>query len=116
MSAKSAETKQPNYTPELEATIKSLYDGGKGKSVAEIAAEINRTPKSVLGKLVHMKVYVPAEKPAKTFAEQGPSKKELLGDLEKLGFSEDALKGLGNATKTALQEVVERTSAKAEVA
>jgi hypothetical protein len=111
MSKVASDTKQPNYTPELENTIKALYDGGKGKSVADIAAEINRTPKSVLGKLVHMGVYVPAEKPVKTFADQGPSKKELLAVLESIGFSEDALKGLGNATKPALQEVVERVKA-----
>ena len=109
--AKSTEAKQPNYTPELEKQLIELYDGGKGKSVAEIAAEINRTPKSVLGKLVHMGVYVPSEKPVKTFADQGPSKKELLAVLEQIGFSEDALKGLGNATKPALQEVVERVKA-----
>ena len=98
-----------NYDSELVAKLVSLYDGGNGKTVAEIAAEIDRTPKSVLGKLVHLGVYVkPEPKAAKSFADQGPSKKDILAILEKQGFSSDALKGLGNATKPALQEVADK--------
>ncbi len=104
--------KAPNYTPELVNAIKADYDGGKGLTTKELAVEYDRPEKSIRGKLVHEKVYVPVEKPIKTFVDNGPSKKELLADLEKFGFSEDAIKGLGNATKTALQEVKEHLGTK----
>jgi hypothetical protein len=105
--------KAPNYSPELEARLVELYNAGNGKSVADIAAEIDRPEKSVRGKLVSLKVYVPQVKPVKTFKDEGPSKKNLLASLAERGFSADALKGLENATKPALAEVIERTAAKA---
>ncbi len=105
--------KAVNYTPELQARLVELYDGGKG-NIDEIAKELNRSKKSVIGKLVNLKVYVKPVQAPKTFAETGPSKKEILKGLEALGFSEAAVKGLGNATKDALAEVKERVeSAKA---
>ncbi len=103
--------KAPNYSPEQESKLLELYNAGKGMSVAEIAKEIDKPEKSVRGKLVSLKVYVPVVKPAKTFKDEGPTKKALIADLEVLGFGPEALKGLENATKGALAEVIERVKA-----
>lgn len=103
--------KAPNYSPELEAKLIEMYDAGNGKTVAEIALEIDRPEKSVRGKLVSLKVYKPQDKPVKTYKDEGPTKKALLAVLETVGFSTDALKGLENATKPALAEVIERVNA-----
>jgi hypothetical protein len=111
--SKEAVEKAPNYTPELENRVRELYDGGKGMSIKDIAAEINRSERSVRGKLVHMGVYVKADKPVAEYRPEGPSKKEYLASLEALGFSEEALKGLGNATKPALAEVIDKVRASA---
>lgn len=111
---KSADTKVAvNYTPELETLIKSLYDGGNGMSIKDIAADprVNKPEKSVRGKLVHMGVYVkPAVTKVAEYKDEGPTKKDQLAVLKGLGFSEDALKGLNNATKNALAEVIARVS------
>ena len=100
--------KAENYTSELQARIVELYDGGNGMTPAQIGAEINRSANSVRSKLVHLKVYVPVVKAPKTFVDTGPSKKNLIEVLKAQGFSQVALDGLNNATKPALQEVIDR--------
>lgn len=111
---KSAETKVTvNYTPEQEALLKALYDGGNGMSIKDIAADprINKPEKSVRGKLVHMNVYVKqAVTKTAEFKDEGPTKKDMIAVLKGLGFSEGALTGLNNATKNALAEVIERVN------
>ena len=102
--------KAENYSPALTAKVLELYAAGNGASIKEIAAIVDRTEKSVRGKLVSLKVYVKVEKPIKTQKDEGPSKKDLLKVLEAQGFSPDALKGLENATKPALAEVIERSA------
>ena len=111
MSNLTAKVKAPNYTPELVAKIVADYDGGKGMTVAAIAAKYDRAPKSIQGKLVYEKVYVVQDKPVKTFADQGPAKKVLIEKLRELGLSQTTLDGLNNATKPALQELLERIPA-----
>lgn len=99
------------YTPELVAKIVSDYDGGKGMTIEAIAEKYNLAKRSVLGKLVYEKVYVKAEKTQPTYVDTGPSKKDYLKRLEAFGLSEEAIKGLTNATKPALAEVAERLDA-----
>jgi len=108
-------TAKVNYTPELIALIVELYDGGNGVSIKEIAADprVNKPEKSVRGKLVHMGKYVKPAVEAKEFVNEGPSKKDHLATLKEFGFSEDALKGLNNATKPALAEVIDKLNARA---
>lgn len=100
--------KAPNYTSELVDQIKADYDGGKGLSAKELAVKYNRSVRSIVGKLVSEKVYVKAEVPVKEHVDTGPTKKEYQKILEDLGFSADAVNGLGNATKNALAEVIEK--------
>ncbi len=111
MSNLTVKVKAPNYSSELTADLIRDYDGGKGMTVAELAAKYDRTPKSVQGKLVFEKVYVAVDKPVKTFTDQGPAKKVLIEKLRELGLSQTALDGLNNATKPALQELLERIPA-----
>lgn len=100
-----------NYSPELTAKVTELY--AAGKTVKEIALEVNKPERSVRGKLVALKLYKPVVKAAKTLADEGPSKKDLTKVLESMGFSASAVKGLEGATKAALAEVIERTKAAA---
>ena len=103
--------KTVNYTKEQEAQITDLYVNQK-MSVEDIAKQIDKPVKSVRGKLVSMKIYVKASAPvAKAKKNEGPSKKELTKVLESLGFSATGAKGLENATKGAIAEVIERVRA-----
>lgn len=103
--------KTVNYTKEQEALITDLYVNQK-MSVEDIAKQLDKPVKSVRGKLVSMKIYVKASAPvAKAKKNEGPSKKELTKVLESLGFSATGAKGLENATKGAIAEVIERVRA-----
>jgi len=103
--------KTVNYTKEQEAQITDLYVNQK-MSVEDIAKQLDKPVKSVRGKLVSMKIYVKASAPvAKAKKNEGPSKKELTKVLESLGFSATGAKGLENATKGAIAEVIERVRA-----
>jgi hypothetical protein len=94
--------KAPNYSDELTVSVTSDYHNGT--SVADIAAAIGKSVRSVRSKLVREGVYVAAEKPvAKTAT--GPSKKLLIIELEKL----DPLfpvKGMMGASKEAIEYVI----------
>ena len=103
--------KTVNYTKDQEALITRLYVEEK-MSVEDIAKQVDKPVKSVRGKLVSMKIYVKASAPvAKAKKNDGPSKKELTKVLESLGFSATGAKGLENATKGAIAEVIERVRA-----
>lgn len=102
---------QPNYTPELTNSIVADYQSGK--DVAEIAEAIGKSVRSVRSKLVREGVYQAPEKPVKAAKVEGPSKKDLLNELEALvPFKVDGLMG---ATKEAISAVIALAqSAKAE--
>ena len=91
---------QVNYTPELTATIIDQYQAGV--SVDEIATDIGKSIRSVRSKLVREGVYVATPK-AKSTREQGPTKKEILRDLENTGFD---VSGFEGATKDAIMRLI----------
>ena len=94
--------KPANYTEELTAAIVQRYQDGE--TVEAIAESIGKAVRSVRSKLVREGVYVAAEKPVKAKREEGPTKKELMRDLEAIApFPVD---GLMNATKEAIQAVI----------
>ena len=99
-----AKEKVPNYTPEQTAQIVADYAGGQGKSVQEIAEALNKSVRSVIGKLVRERVYVAKVTEPKAPQPEGPTKKDLLADLSKHGFDP---KGFEPATKDALTALVE---------
>ena len=66
--------KAVNYTPELTATIIEQYQDGV--DVADIAASIDKSVRSVSSKLVSEGVYVASAKPAAKNV-MGQNKKDL---------------------------------------
>lgn len=99
-----ATAKTPNYTEAMTETLIAEYAEGKGKSVEDLAEMLNRSVRSVRSKLVREGVYIVPEKPVKAAKVEGPTKKELLNELEPLvDFSVDGLMG---ATKEAIASVI----------
>ena len=102
-----------NYSAELVARIRAMYDELGNAGLEAIADVAGKTKRSVISKLVREGVYVadaPAPKAAKV---EGPTKKELLRDLEAAGFN---VEGLEAATKDAIARVLAVATAPVEVA
>ena len=95
-----AEASKINYSPELTGQIVSAYQAGT--AVEEIAETIGKSVRSVRSKLVREGVYVAKEKVA-TRKVEGPTKKELLIDIDATGFD---VKGFEGATKDALTRLL----------
>ena len=93
--------KAVNYTPELTAQIVDQYQSGV--SVADIAASIEKSVRSVRSKLVREGVYVAAPKKSARKNDE-PTKKELLNDLEAV-YPFD-VNGLTGATKDAIKDLL----------
>jgi len=91
---------QQNYSAEMTAKIISDYQNGV--DVADIATSIEKSIRSVRSKLVREGVYV-AKPKATSQKQQGPTKKELLRDLEQTGFD---VQGFEGATKDAIQRLI----------
>ena len=89
-----------NYTEEMTTQIVDAYS--TGMDVAEIADSIGKSVRSVRSKLVREGVYVAKPKVAARKVE-GPSKKEILNQLESTGFE---VKGFEGATKEALTRLL----------
>ena len=87
---------QTNYSVELTSKIVSDYKAGT--SVEDIASAIDKSVRSVRSKLVREGVYV-AKPVTKSTKVMGPTKKELLKDLEATGFE---VAGFEGATKEAI--------------
>lgn len=89
-----------NYTAEQELQLQQLYEEEE-LSVEQLAEHFNKTERSIRSKLVRMQIYRPAEKTATRAT--GPTKKELLRDLEQLEYN---TAGLDAATKEALSHLL----------
>jgi len=90
-----------------EETVKAVseYDGGNGRSVADIAEDMGRSTRSVQGKLTAEKVYVVPTKPVAKKKDDGPTKGELITAIKATGrFVE--FDGLNGATKAAQKELL----------
>lgn len=95
--------KTPNYTAEMVETMKTEY--AAGKTPAEIGEMIGKTARSVISKLVREKVYVAPEKPKTAKREEGPTKGEMLTELD--GLVDFSVDGLAGANKEAIANVIE---------
>jgi len=91
-----------NYTEAQTEALINEYQAGK--TVEDIAADMGRAVRSVRSKLVREGVYVAAEKPAKAAKVEGPTKKEMLIELE--GLVDFPVDGLMGATKEAIAFVI----------
>ena len=89
-----------NYSAEMTAKIVPDYQNGV--AVEAIAESIEKSVRSVRSKLVREGVYV-AKPKAKSTKVMGPTKKELLKDLEATGFD---VAGFEGATKDAIERLI----------
>ena len=92
----------PNYTTEMTALVVDQYQNGT--SVEDISEMVTRSVRSVRSKLVREGVYVAAVKPTAAERDNGPTKKELLIQLEAVApFPVDGFVG---ATKDAIKSLI----------
>ena len=92
---------QPNYTAEMTALVVDQYQNGT--PIEDISEMVTRSVRSVRSKLVREGVYVAAAKPTAAKRDNGPTKKELLIQLESSGWN---VKGLEGATKDAIKALI----------
>lgn len=97
-----AKEKSANYTVEALETMLAMYEELGNDGLDEIAQAIGKPVRSVRSKLVREGVYVASVK-GPTVKADGPSKKELLRDLEAKGFDTTGFEG---ATKIALSRLL----------
>jgi hypothetical protein len=97
-----ATEKKVNYTEEQTAELIQRYQAGE--SVEGLAEALGRAKRSIIAKLVREGVYQTPEKQTKAKRDEGPTKKELLNDLEALVDFD--VNGLMGATKEAIAAVI----------
>lgn len=96
--------KTANYTDEQIDTISAMYQELGNDGLDEIASEVGKTVRSVRAKLVREGIYVAPDKT--TTRKDGPTKKELLRELEiAVGEDIDVTNFMG-ATKQGIQFLV----------
>ena len=93
--------KSVNYTTEMTNAIIAQYEAGV--SVESIAADIDKSVRSVRSKLVREGVYV-AKPKATSRKSNEPTKKELLIQLEDL--APFPVQGFMGATKEAIHDLI----------
>lgn len=99
-----------NYTDAQVAELIAGYNAGK--SLEDLADALGKSVRSVRAKLVREGVYTAPEKTTKTAKAEGPTKKELLNDLEQLvPFAVDGFMG---ATKEAIASLIEHLQAESQ--
>lgn len=104
--------KVQNYTDEVVARIKAMYAEVGNAGIKQIADAVGKSVPSVRAKLIHEKVWVPAEKVAKTPKREGPSKKHVLAGIVAVEPSlEPFVEGLDGATIPALAAVFQLLAA-----
>lgn len=97
-----ATDKNTNYTPEMLEQMIAMYAELGNDGLDEIADHFSKPVRSVRSKLVREGVYVASPKGAANKSD-GPSKKQLLRDLETKGFDSTGFEG---ATKVALTRLL----------
>jgi hypothetical protein len=90
-----------NYTPEMVEALVARYKELGNDGLEQLAEEFNKPVRSIRSKLCNEKVYVAS--PKTTHKKEGPTKKELLRDLEAKNFDTT---GFEAATKEALHRLL----------
>lgn len=102
--------KTPNYTPEMEAVLSTVYDpkadeATRSKQIDEIVGKVGRNRRSVIAKLSRMGLYVPKEYKNKR-GEKPVSKAVYVAAIAaECGATEDQFDSLSKATKPVLATV-----------
>jgi cyclophilin family peptidyl-prolyl cis-trans isomerase len=98
--------KTPNYTESQMFDMSRKYSANPSSAtVDELAKDMNRTRRSVIAKLTHMGIYVKEAQAPKTLKDEGPTKKDLLAQLEAADPS-FPIEGITPATKEAIAAVL----------
>lgn len=97
-----ATQKTTNYSSDMVDSMVSMYEELGNDGLDQIAAELDKTVRSVRSKLVREGVYVASPKKAAA-KQEGPSKKEILREIESNGFD---VSGFEGATKAALSRLI----------
>jgi len=96
--------KKVNYTETDMSVLTNMYSELGNDGLDRIAETLNKSVRSIRAKLVREGLYVAPEKGASKAKKEGPTKKELLNDLEKVApFPVDGLVG---ATKEAISHLI----------
>ena len=93
-----------NYTPEqVELMIEAYKSNPSRETVENLAEDLNKSVKSIIGKLSREGVYKKTIYKTKT-GEDPETKKEIVQELaERLDINYEAVAGLEKAPKTALK-------------
>src|SRR6056300_645770 len=97
-----ATQKTANYTAEMVSSMIEMYSELGNDGLDSIADSLGKSTRSVRSKLVREGVYVASPKTA-AMKQDGPSKKEILRDIEASGFD---VSGFEGATKMALTRLM----------
>jgi len=97
-----ATQKTANYTAEMVSSMIEMYSELGNDGLNEIADTLGKSTRSVRSKLVREGVYVASPK-ATAAKQDGPSKKEILREIENSGFD---VSGFEGATKMALTRLM----------
>ena len=100
-----AKTATANYTDEMVELMVARYEELGNEGLPEIAEELGKTVRSIRSKLVREGVYVATPKAVKAKVDTGPTKKELLNQLETLVPFD--VTGLMGATKAAIADLID---------
>lgn len=102
--------KTVNYTDAQIAQMLEMYAEHGNEGLEDIATALGKTVRSVRSKLVREGAYVASPKATKTPKDNGPTKKELLNDLEAIvGFDVTPLQG---ATKEGIMRLIDFAQSK----
>lgn len=89
-----------NYTEDEKNKVLELYEQLGNEGLDTIAKQLGKTVNSVRAKLVKEGAYIAPEKPSTR--KLGPSKKDILNNMEKLGVPSKVLDGLMPSNKESL--------------
>lgn len=90
------------WDPKSVTTLSAYDPKNSDATVAELMATLNRSKRSIVGKLVSMQVYSAPEKAKTERKDPGPTKDEILSVISNTGYDTD---GLDGATKVALKNL-----------
>jgi hypothetical protein len=93
--------KSANYTAAMVDQMVTMYNELGNDGIEDIAIELDKSVRSVRSKLVREGVYIASPKQSAS-KQEGPSKKEILRDIESFGFD---VTGFEGATKLALSRL-----------
>lgn len=100
-----------NYTPEMEARLKEVYDPNadqdtRDEQVAALAVELDKKPQSIRAKLVRMELYVAKEYRSKT-GKKPVKKEDMVNEIaSRLGILPEVMDSLTKANASVINSIL----------